>query len=104
MTAFRRYYGPELTSGLLKEWAEANSVALLFIQPGKPTQNAYIERFNGSYRYEILNAYTFSRMKEVRQITERWMHEYNNERPHASLGYLSPNQYLQRYYAENSLS
>lgn len=96
--------GPELTSGLLKEWAQANKVKLLFIQPGKPTQNAYIERFNGSYRYEILNAYEFSHLNEVRQITESWMYEYNHERPHASLGYLSPNQYLNKYYAENSLS
>ncbi len=96
--------GPELTSHLLKEWAQANGVKLLFIQPGKPTQNAYIERFNGSYRYEILNAYVFSHLNEVRQITENWMQEYNHERPHASLGYLSPSQYLQKYYAENSLS
>ena len=96
--------GSELTSHLLKEWAQANGVELLFIQPGKPTQNAYIERFNGSYRYEILNAYEFSHLNEVRQITDNWMYEYNHKRPHASLGYLSPSQFLQKYYEENSLS
>lgn len=95
--------GAELTSNLLKEWTENNGITLLFIQPGKPTQNAYIERFNGSYRREVLNAYEFSSLSEARQITERWIREYNTERPHASLKYLSPNHYLQNYYAENSL-
>ena len=96
--------GTELTSQLLKEWTENNSIQLLFIQPGKPTQNAYIERFNGSYRREVLNAYEFTDLKEVKQITEEWIQEYNDQRPHASLNYLSPNHYLQKYYAENSLS
>lgn len=96
--------GTELTSQLLKEWTENNGIQLLFIQPGKPTQNAYIERFNGSYRREVLNAYEFTNLKEVKQITEEWIQEYNDQRPHASLSYLSPNHYLQKYYAENSLS
>ncbi len=89
---------------MLKGWAENNGIQLLFIQPGKPTQNAYIERFNGSYRCEVLNAYEFTSLAEVKQMTERWIQEYNNERPHASLNDLSPKQYLQNYYAENSLS
>jgi len=92
--------GPELISKLLKESEQAQDTELLFIQSGKPTQNAYIERFNGSYRYEILNAYEFSHLNEIRQITESWMYEYNHERPHASLGYLSPDQYLKKYYDE----
>ena len=96
--------GSELTSHLLKEWAENKGIQLLFIQPGKPTQNAYIERFNGSYRREVLNAYEFTSLAEVKQMTERWIQEYNNERPHASLNYLSPSQYLKSYYGENSLS
>lgn len=96
--------GTELTSKLLRQWAKANHVELLFIQPGKPTQNAYIERFNGSFRREVLDAYWFSNLAEVRQITENWVKEYNTERPHASLNYLTPKHYLQEFYKRNSLS
>lgn len=86
--------GPELTSVRLAEWAENNGVELEFIQPGKPTQNSFVERFNRTYREEVLDMYVFSRLSEVRNITEDWLIEYNEERPHESLGNMTPTEYL----------
>lgn len=86
--------GPEFISLALADWAEQNGVSLEFIQPGKPTQNSYIERFNRTYRDEVLNYYVFKTLQEVREITDRWMREYNEERPHESLGDLTPLAYL----------
>ncbi|MFJ5444100.1 IS3 family transposase [Pectobacterium sp. CHL-2024] len=91
--------GPELVSLTLAQWAEEHDVALEFIKPGKPTQNTFIERFNRTYRTEILDFYLFRTLNEVREITERWLHEYNSERPHESLNNLTPEEY--RLMAEN---
>ena len=85
--------GPEMTSVALSNWAELHDVELGFIQPGKPTQNSYIERFNRTYRNEILDMYVFRTLAEVRAITENWIDEYNRERPHDSLGDLTPVEY-----------
>ncbi|WP_141069827.1 integrase core domain-containing protein, partial [Escherichia coli] len=74
----------------LPEWVEKHTVQLEFIQPGKPTQNAFIERFNRTYRTEILDFYLFRTLNEVREITEQWLSEYNCERPHESLNNLTP--------------
>jgi putative transposase len=84
--------GPELISVTLADWAEANSVELEFIQPGKPTQNSYVERFNKTYRNEILDFYLFSTLTEVKEITRTWIREYNEERPHDSLGKNDPSR------------
>lgn len=86
--------GPELISLAMAEWAEEHQVELEFIQPGKPTQNSYIERFNRTYREEVLNLYVFSRLSEVKQITDDWIEQYNQERPHESLNNLTPAEYL----------
>ncbi len=85
--------GPELISHKLAAWAEEHKVELAFIQPGKPAQNAYIERFNRTYREDILDAYLFSTIQEVQAITDDWLEEYNAVRPHAALGGLPPFQY-----------
>lgn len=85
--------GPEMTSVALSDWGELHAVELMFIQPGKPTQNSYIERFNRTYRNEVLNMYVFRTLTEVRDITENWIDEYNRERPHDSLGKLTPVEY-----------
>ena len=86
--------GPELISKALEEWAKIHKVELAFIEPGKPAQNAYIERFNRTYREDVLDAYLFSTLQEVRDITDEWIEEYNIIRPHESLEGLPPYQYL----------
>lgn len=86
--------GPEFTSALFVAWCKANGVELEFIQPGKPTQNGFVERFNGSYRREVLDAWVFIDLEQVREESERWMKEYNTIRPHESLGDISPAEFL----------
>ena len=82
--------GPEFISQVLADWCKENGVAIRHIQPGKPNQNAYIERFNRTYRNEVLNLYLFRSLDEVREITSRWINEYNEQRPHDALGGLPP--------------
>lgn len=82
--------GPELVSRALAHWARRRAIELVFIQPGKPTQNAYIERFNRSYRTEVLSCYVFNSLFEARHMTEYWRHRYNLERPHTALGGIPP--------------
>lgn len=95
--------GPEFISHKLEEWCRAKHITLQFIQPGKPMQNAYIERKNGSMRRELLNAYLFYSLNEVRVMCEEWRQDYNTERPHKSLGYLSPLLYANRWQKEQQL-
>jgi len=78
----------------LADWAETHGVELEFIQPGKPTQNSFVERFNRTFREEVLDFYVFSRLNEVREITEDWLKQYNEQRPHEALGNLTPSEYL----------
>lgn len=86
--------GPEFISKNLDGWCRDNKIQLIFIQPGEPTQNAFIERFNGSLRRELLNAYIFKTIGEVRDMTFRWMTDYNENRPHKSLNYKAPMEML----------
>lgn len=85
--------GPELISHELAKWAADQRVTLQFIQKGRPTQNAYIERFNRTYRQGVLDCYVFNTLDEVRAITQAWMEHYNQHRPHESLGRIPPKQY-----------
>lgn len=89
--------GPEFISHRLQQWCEDSQISLQYIQPGAPTQNAYIERNNGSLRRELLNAYMFKSLKEVRIMTREWQDDYNNERPHRSLKNLPPSVHNQRW-------
>ena len=86
--------GSELISRKLNFLCKENKVELVFIQPGKPTQNGYVERFNGSIRKELFNAYVFKTISEVRVKVEELMNDYNTERPHKALGYRSPIELL----------
>lgn len=72
------YYSPEFISSTLADLAENHRVALEFIKPGKSTQNSFIERFNKTYRAEILDMYAFKNLQEVRELTENWIKEYND--------------------------
>lgn len=88
--------GPEYTSKDFKEWAERNQVILDYITPGRPMENGYIESFNGKFREECLNQNWFQNIAEASIIVEQWRKDYNNARPHSSLGYLTPKEYLRR--------
>jgi putative transposase len=87
--------GPEFISHTLDEWCRKHSITVAYIEPGKPMQNGYIERCNGSVRKELLNANVFHSLKEVREKVEEWMIDYNYERPHKSLHYKAPMDLLQ---------
>ena len=82
--------GTEFTSKALFFWSKETGTKLGFIQPGKPTQNAFIESLNGKFRNECLNQHWFRTLEEAREIIDQWREHYNNVRPHSSLGYLPP--------------
>jgi len=89
--------GPEMISSALEAWAVAHGVTLLFIQPGKPTQNAFIESFNSRVRDELLNANRFRTIFEAKGAAEVWRHQYNTVHPHSSLGGRTPEEFLSLY-------
>ena len=99
--AIRLDNGPELCAQTFVDWCREHGVELRYIQPGKPNQNAYIERFNRTYRDEVLDLFLFDTLDEVRNITERWIRSYNEHRPHESLGRIPPSVFRQQI-AENS--
>jgi putative transposase len=88
--------GPEFICKVLDAWAYQRGVKLTFIRPGKPVENAYIESFNGRFRDECLNESWFLSLEHARRIVEAWRIDYNNERPHSSLGYLTPEEFIRQ--------
>lgn len=86
--------GPEYISGVLAAWAEQHKIDIEFIQPGKPQQNAYIERYNRTVRYDWLNHHMFDRIEQVQDYATRWLWLYNNERPNTAIGGITPKQRL----------
>lgn len=91
--AIRVDNGPEYVSGLM-EWAETRGIALNYIQPGKPQQNAYVERCNRTVRHEWLDLYIFERITEVQEIATEWLWTYSHERPNMGIGGVTPAQKL----------
>lgn len=91
---FCMYYGPEYVSGKLIAWAQANGIRIEYIQPGKPQQNAYVERFNRTVRYEWLSQYYWADLEEDRLFATNRMYDYNHNRPHMALGGFTPKQRL----------
>lgn len=89
-------HGTEFTSKALEEWAWKNGVKLDFIHPGKPTENGYIESFNGRLRDECLNVHQFFSLKDARAKIEAWRVDYNQRRPHSALGHLTPSEYAMK--------
>jgi putative transposase len=85
--------GPEFIAQEMARWAKLHQVTLAFIEPGKPAQNAYIERFNRTFREDVLDAYSFESLAEVRLLAEQWLEEYNTVRPHQALSNMTPHQY-----------
>jgi len=75
------------------DWSLNNGVDLSFIQPGKPQQNAFIESFNGRMRDECLNVHLFNSLLEARSAIKNWVDDYNRNRPHSSLGYMTPEKF-----------
>lgn len=95
-SGFRRDYGPKYISEALRRWAERHRIELTYIQPGKPQQNAYIERYNRTVRYDWLAQYLFESIDGVQTFATRWLWTDNNERPNMALGGITPNQKLAR--------
>lgn len=95
--------GPEFISEKLRAWCQAHQIEMIHIQPGKPNQNAFIERFNRSFRYEILNAYLFTSLNEIQEIAWEWMKDYNEQRPHETLQGMTPTTFREKITAGNSI-
>lgn len=89
-------HGTEFMSRALEDWAYRRGVQLDFIRPGKPVENAFIESFNGRLRDECLNVHQFLSIEDAKAKIEAWRVDYNQRRPHSSLGHLTPNEYAQQ--------
>ena len=89
-------HGTEFMSRALEDWAYQRGVQLDFIRPGKPVENAFIESFNGRLRDECLNVHQFTSIEDAKAKIEAWRVDYNQRRPHSSLGHLTPNEYAQQ--------
>jgi putative transposase len=90
--------GPEMTSVTFTEWANEKGITLLFIQPGKPSQNAFVERFNRSFREEVLDANLFNSIAEAQEAADGWAMDYNEFRPHDFRGDKTPMEFMPRTF------
>ncbi len=95
--------GPEFLSKTFSHWCEKNFIEIKYIQPGKPMQNGYIERFNRHYREDILDAYYFDDIYQLQKLSNHWKQDYNNNHPHKSLGNKSPAEFMPRFEDEINL-
>jgi len=100
--AIRCDNGPEFTSRHFLAWGIERKIDLVHIEPGRPVQNAYVESFHGKLRDECLNASWFGNLFEARAKIAAWKEEYNEERPHSSLGYVAPREFARRVAALRS--
>jgi len=91
--------GPEFINSVFRAWTSQNNINHYFIEPGEPTQNGYIESFNGKFRDECLKEETFTSLQDARRKIEAWRHHYNSERPHSSLDYLTPKEFADQQRA-----
>ena len=89
--------GSEFTSRVITKWAQKNGIEFAYIQPGKPTQNAFIESFNGKFRDECLNENWFFSLNHAKNLIEEWRINYNTKRPHSSLNYMTPERFAKQY-------
>ena len=90
-------------SRALEDWAFARGVQLDFIRPGKPVENAFIESFNGRLRDECLNVHQFALLTEAQAILDAWRMDYNQRRPHSSLGHLTPSEFVTQRQVEQTV-
>jgi putative transposase len=95
--------GSEFTSQIMDLWAYHNQVRIDFSRPGKPTDNAYVESFNGTLRAECLDVHWFATLTEAKQLIEAWRREYNESRPHRSLGERTPYEFARQVAASRDL-
>lgn len=103
-TYIRMDNGPELTAWALRDWCRLSGTKTLYIEPGSPWENAYVESFNGRLRDELLNVEEFGSVTEARIVVEAWRIEYNTWRPHSSLGGLTPAEFAARWASEHAFS
>jgi putative transposase len=92
--------GTEFTSLALDQWAHRRGIHLRFIRPGRPVENCFIESFNGKFRDECLNEHWFADLEDARKKIEKWRIDYNTNRPHSSLGQLTPKEFLNQWKQE----
>ena len=90
------YYGPEYLSELLATWAKKQNIVIQYIQPGKPQQNAYVERYNRTVRHEWLDQHLFESIDHAKETATEWLWRYNNERPNMAIGGIPPRQMLRQ--------
>jgi len=91
-----------MTAQVFTDWHEAHNIRIAYIQPGKPSQNTYIKRFNRSFREEVLNPHLFANLNEVREINRAWRLSCNEERPHQSLGNIPSAKFKRQFNSETS--